>query len=96
VDQEGIYPNEITLRSLDLMRSYEPMSFIKGVAPTPLLMVIADKDTQTPVVWQREAFELAGEPKKLVTLSGRHYDPYTRLLEESVETALGWFKNHLF
>ena len=95
VDQEGIYPNEITLRSLDLMRSYEPMSFIKGVAPTPLLMVIADKDTQTPVVWQREAFELAGEPKKLVTLSGRHYDPYTRLLEESGEAALDWFKNHL-
>jgi len=95
VDKEGLYPNEITLRSLDLMRSYEPMSFIEGVAPTPLLMIIADQDTQTPVAWQREAFELAGEPKKLVTLSGRHYDPYTRLFEESGGAALDWFKAYL-
>ena len=95
VDKEGIYPNEITLRSLDLMRSYEPMSFIEGIAPTPMLMIIADQDTQTPVAWQKEAFELAGEPKKLITLSGRHYDPYTLLFEESLEAALSWFQAHL-
>ena len=95
IDKEGIYPNEITLRSLDLMRSYEPASFMEGIAPTPLLMIIADQDTQTPFAWQREAFELAGEPKHLVALHGRHYDPYTRLLEESVEAALNWFKAHL-
>jgi len=95
VDKESIYPNEITLRSLDLMRSYDPMSFMEGIAPTPMLMIIADQDTQTPVAWQREAFELAGEPKKLISLSGRHYDPYTLLFEESSEAALNWFQAHL-
>jgi fermentation-respiration switch protein FrsA (DUF1100 family) len=95
VDKDGTYGNEITLRSLDLLRSYEPISFISRIAPTPLLMIVADRDTQTPVAWQREAFELASEPKKLLTLAGRHYDPYTLLLQESRQAALDWFQTHL-
>ena len=77
------------------MRGYEPISLISRIAPTPLLMIVADQDTQTPVAWQREAFELAGEPKKLVTLAGRHYDPYTLQLAASRQTALDWFQAHL-
>jgi fermentation-respiration switch protein FrsA (DUF1100 family) len=95
VDKDGLYGNEITLRSLDLLRGYEPMSFMPRIAPTPLLMIIADRDTQTPVAWQRQAFELAGEPKKLLTLSGRHYDPYTLRLAESRQAALDWFQEYL-
>jgi len=95
VDKDGSYGNEITVRSLDLLRSYEPIAFMDRIAPTPLLMIIADQDSQTPVDWQREAFELAGEPKQLLTLSGRHYDPYTLLLEPSRQAALDWFCQHL-
>jgi hypothetical protein len=95
VDKDGSYGNEITLRSLDLLRGYEPMAFMTRIAPTPLLMVIADQDTQTPVAWQREAFALAGEPKKLVILPGRHYDPYTAQLAPSRQAALDWFQAHL-
>ncbi|MBT3330597.1 MAG: alpha/beta hydrolase [Rhodospirillaceae bacterium] len=95
VDKDGTYGNEITIRSLDLLRGYEPISFMTRIAPTPLLMIVADQDTQTPVAWQGEAFEMAGHPKKLVTLSGRHYDPYTLLLEESRQAALDWFQEHL-
>ena len=58
-------------------------------------MIVADQDTQTPVAWQRQAFERAGEPKKLVALQGRHYDPYTLLLDESRRAALDWFREHL-
>ncbi len=95
VDKDGTYGNEVTLRSLDLLRGYEPMAFMTRIAPTPLLMIIADQDTQTPVAWQREAFALAGEPKKLVTLPGRHYDPYTAQLVPSRQAALDWFQAHL-
>jgi uncharacterized protein len=95
VDKDGIYGNRVTVRSLDLLRGYEPISFVSRIAPTPLLMIVANQDTQTPVAWQREAFEMAGEPKKLVTLTGRHYDPYTLLLQESRQAALGWFQTHL-
>lgn len=95
VDKDGTYGNEITVRSLDLLRGYEPISFMGRIAPTPLLMIVADQDTQTPVAWQQEAFALAGEPKKLLTLSGRHYDPYTLLLQQSRQAALDWFQEHL-
>ena len=95
MDKDGAYANEITLRSLDLLRCYEPISFVERIAPTPLLMIVADQDTQTPVAWQRQAFERAGEPKKLVALQGRHYDPYTLLLDESRRAALDWFREHL-
>ena len=95
VDKDGTYGNEITVRSLDLLRGYDPISFMERIAPTPLLMIVADQDTQTPVDWQREAFALAGEPKQLLTLSGRHYDPYTLLLQESRQAALDWFQEHL-
>jgi len=95
VDKDLTYGNEITLRSLDLLRGYEPISFISRIAPTPLLMIVADQDSQTPVAWQREAFEIAGEPKQLLTLPGRHYDPYTMHLAASRQAALDWFQGHL-
>ncbi len=95
VDTSGVYPNAITLRSLELMRSYEPISFVARIAPTPLLMIIADADTQTPVQWQHEAFALAAEPKKLVSLAGRHYDPYQSLRPQATAAALDWFRAHL-
>jgi len=95
VDVAGTYPNAITLRSLDLMRGYEPIAFVPRIAPTPLLMIVADRDTQTPVAWQREAFELAGDPKRLVVLPGRHYDPYMGQLDASRDAARDWFVEHL-
>lgn len=95
VDRDGSYENFITLRSLELLRGYEPISFVTRIAPTPLLMVVADGDVQTPVAWQREAFALAGEPKKLVTLPGGHYDPYLQHLPASIEASLAWFREHL-
>jgi fermentation-respiration switch protein FrsA (DUF1100 family) len=95
VDREGRYANEITLRTFDALRGYEPADFVARIAPTPLLMVVADGDTQTPVEWQREAFARAGEPKQLVTLAGRHYDPYTRLFAQSATAAADWFRLRL-
>jgi len=43
-----IYPNEITLRSLELLGGYEPRDYIARIAPTPLLMVLATQDTRRP------------------------------------------------
>ena len=43
-DSSGRYRNELTLRSFDLLRSYEPMSFVPRTAPTPLMMIIAARD----------------------------------------------------
>jgi hypothetical protein len=39
VDRAGVYPNALTMRSLELMRTYEPIDFIARISPTPLLMI---------------------------------------------------------
>ena len=95
IGAENLYPNEITQRSLEHLGSYEPASFIARLAPTPLLMILATEDTQTPYAGQRAAFELAGEPRQLLLLAGRHYDPYTTLFTPAAEAARDWFLQHL-
>jgi len=95
IGAEQVYPNEITQRSLELLGSYEPAQFIARIAPTPLLMILATEDTQTPYAGQRAAFELAGEPRELVLLEGRHYDPYTTLFAPAANAARDWFLRYL-
>jgi uncharacterized protein len=85
------FENRVTIRSFEMIREYEPGQFISRVSPTPLLMVIAANDTQTPTEWQLEAFEHAGEPKELVTLQCRHYDPYVSHFQESAAAARDWY-----
>lgn len=94
-DKEGRYPNKLTLRSLEMIREYEPHQFAARVAPTPLMMIVADRDTQTPVEGQIETYELAGEPKKLVRLDCRHYDPYLSHIDQAAGAARDWFVAHL-
>lgn len=95
VDTDGIYPNKLTFRSLDLVRTYEPRSFIEAISPTPLMMIVADRDTTNPVEWQLEAFASAGEPKRLVRLPCRHYDVYMDSLKQAAGAATEWFNQHL-
>jgi len=95
IGAEQVYPNEITQRSLELLGSYEPAQFIARIAPTPLLMILATEDTQTPYAGQRAAFDLAGEPRELVLLEGRHYDPYTTLFAPAANAARDWFLRYL-
>ncbi|PVG82095.1 acetylxylan esterase [Nocardioides gansuensis] len=87
--------NELTMRSLEL--NYEPGQFLKFVAPTPLLMVVAEDDTVvTPAEWAKEAFETAAEPKRLVTIPGGHFDAYTgHPFELSSSAARDFFLEHL-
>lgn len=95
IGAEAIYPNRITQRSLELIASYEPGQFVARIAPTPLMMILASGDTQTPYAGQLAAFERAGEPKKLVTIAGGHYDPYTTSFGTAAGAARDWFVAHL-
>lgn len=94
-DTEGAYENRLTVRSFDLLRSYEPVSFVADIAPTPLMMIIADRDTQTPTDWQVEAMQQAGEPSELVRFDCLHYDVYMKELAPAAEAAVRWFGKHL-
>ncbi len=95
IGAQDTYPNCITQRSLELISSYEPAAFVARIAPTPLLMILATGDTQTPYAGQRAAFAEAGQPSRLVLLDGGHYDPYTTLFPAAAGAARDWFVEHL-
>lgn len=87
--------NEVTLRSVEMLAEYEPVSYIAYISPTPLLLMPAQNDVLTPTDLAIAAYEKAREPKKLQILPGGHFDAYTRGFEASSVPARDWFLQHL-
>lgn len=89
------WENRVTLRSSELASAYEPGSWIDRVSPTPLLMLVAERDTVTPTDLALAAYERALEPKRLEILPGGHFDPYVAQAERAIRAAVDWFVTHL-
>jgi fermentation-respiration switch protein FrsA (DUF1100 family) len=87
--------NEVTLRSAEMLREYEPGSYIERISPTPLLMIVGSRDVLTATDLALQAYNRALEPKKLVLFDGGHYDPYVNLFSISSGAARDWFVTHL-
>jgi len=87
--------NEVTLRSLEYSRSYEPGAYIGFISPTPFLMIVGRQDTITCYDLQLEAYNRALEPKKLVILKGGHFCCYDEEFEVACSAAVDWFRTHL-
>jgi uncharacterized protein len=89
------WENKVTVRSLDLRLAFEAMPFMERIAPTPLLMIVADNDKITPTDISLQAFARALEPKRLVLVNGDHYVPYLEEFKLSSGAARDWFSEHL-
>jgi fermentation-respiration switch protein FrsA (DUF1100 family) len=87
--------NEVTLRSMEFARGYEPGIYAPFISPTPLQMIVGLKDFITCTDLQLEAYNRALEPKKLVLLSGGHFAPYEEEFELASGAARDWFVGHL-
>lgn len=87
--------NEITLRSVEMLREYEPDSYVHRIAPTPLLVLVAEDDVLTPTELTLATYQKARKPKKLVILPGGHFDAYTKGFDASMVPARDWFLEHL-
>jgi uncharacterized protein len=87
--------NEVTLRSVEMFTEYEPGSYISFISPTPLLLVVALGDHLTVADEALAAYERALEPKKLVMLSGGHFDAYVKDFELASAPARDWFVTYL-
>lgn len=92
---EGAWENRLSLRSTRWARMYSPGAFVERVSPTPLLMLVAERDHIAPTDLALRAYGQALEPKQLVMLKGGHFDPYLAELPTSSREALDWFKKHL-
>jgi hypothetical protein len=93
---EGIWDNEVTVRSTRAARMYEPGAWISRVSPTPLMMIVAGEDRVTLTDLELAAYERALEPKQLVLVPGGHFDPYLGQFELTSRAATEWFGKHLF
>lgn len=87
--------NAVTIRSLELARSYEPGQWVSRIGPAALLMIVADNDLQTPTDLQLDAFTQAREPKELLLLKGGHYSAYQQHFDKTSSAAARWFSTHL-
>ncbi|KAM5347637.1 hypothetical protein ACJ41O_007461 [Fusarium nematophilum] len=78
MDRRGIHWSKAcTVQSLTYTMLHEPLAYIHRISPTPMLMIVADRDVTTQTHLQLEAFEKALEPKKLEILRGMgHFSPY--------------------
>jgi fermentation-respiration switch protein FrsA (DUF1100 family) len=89
------HDRKVTLRSTLKAQMYDPGVWSDRVSPTPLLMVVGTEDTVTPADLALAAFERAGDPKKLVTYPGGHFDAYLEHFETTSGAAEAWFTDHL-
>jgi pimeloyl-ACP methyl ester carboxylesterase len=88
--------NEVTLRSLELLRGYEPALYLPLVTPTPLLMIVGRDDSLTGGNLAASAFQTAAAPKKVVFVPGGHFAAYTGSGFALASTAArDWFAEHL-
>jgi fermentation-respiration switch protein FrsA (DUF1100 family) len=87
--------DEITLRSVEMAREYEPAVYISRVSPTPLLVVAATDDNLTGTDLTLEAYERALQPKHLLLIPGGHFVPYVQEFAASSGAARDWFLRHL-
>jgi uncharacterized protein len=93
--ESGVWNNQTTIRSLESFLEFEPAGWIPYITPKPLLMIIAEDDRCTFTEVQREVYEAAAGPKKLLTFCGGHFDAYTTFFEETAPPARDWFVEHL-
>lgn len=89
------WENKVTLRSTRWTRMYAPGDFIERVSPTPLLMLVAERDFTAVSDLALKAFERALEPKKLIITKGGHYDQYLSEAAKGAQDSIEWFRQHL-
>ena len=89
------WKNEVTLRTVEMLSEYEPEIYVPRIAPTPLLMLVAQNDVLCQTDLELATYETARQPKKLVILPGGHFDAYVNGFEQSMQPARDWFLEHL-
>jgi uncharacterized protein len=89
--------NQVTIESLEKLIEYDPADLIELISPTPLLVVAGENDRTQPPNAVPQAFERAGEPKKLVTVACGHTDLLDKVefVDRAAGAAIEWFKRYL-
>jgi fermentation-respiration switch protein FrsA (DUF1100 family) len=92
------FRNQVTLESVEKNLEFNPGAFTHLISPTPLLMISADGDMYIPAGQRmKDAFDRAGEPKKLITMPCQHTDVFEKEAEfnQAANASIDWFKQYL-
>ncbi|ETI23301.1 hypothetical protein G647_05101 [Cladophialophora carrionii CBS 160.54] len=76
-EKKSNWKNDVTVKTVELFRAYEPQQLIDKISPTPLLMTVASGDVLTPADLALRAYSRANEPKQLQLLPCGHFEAYT-------------------
>lgn len=91
-----VWRNEVTIRSLEGLRTSIPSQYIAHISPTPLLMLVASNDCVTPTDLALKMYAKALEPKELVLLVGGHFDVYREpLIGQCIEHQVRFLQENL-
>ena len=82
---------------LEIYIGYLPAASIELISPTPLMMVLAEKDSLIPVELARAAFDRAGGPKELHTFPCGHFEVYESeaWFSKAVGRMTDWYAKYL-
>ncbi len=88
---------QIPLEFIDDTLGFHPEWVVDKIAPRPVLFITTDDDRLVPPEESEALYRHAGEPKKLVVLSGwGHYEVYTgECFRQVMAPTLAWFQQHL-
>lgn len=89
--------NQVTVESLEKIREFDPVGPIHLIAPTPLLMIVAEHDSLIPSDLVIAAYERARDPKAISMLPCGHFDVYNTepWLSKAGSAEVDWFMRHL-
>lgn len=94
-DAKSPWQNLCSLQSLEDCLEYIPAKAIDKIH-RPLLMIVCTRDQIIPCSQQKEAFQRASEPKKLIEFDGTHFEIYEEghIRNSAAEAATNWFVEH--
>ncbi|HEY9748126.1 MAG TPA: alpha/beta fold hydrolase [Allocoleopsis sp.] len=93
---EGRWENRLTFESIEHCLYYEPVPHPEAIFPTPLCLIVGEKDFLAAPDLIAEFYANAMEPKSLTILKGGHFDGFQgEGFEIASTTALRWFEKYL-
>ena len=94
-DPDCTWENRVTVRSLEYLLEYDVSGYMKQISPTPLLMIVAERDTLTPTDVALDHYAMVPGPKDLLVITGNHYGAYMEHFKQTSEAAGRWFAERL-
>ena len=89
------FSNQVELAVDNPSSTLSGEAFLERVAPTPVMMTIADEDNLCVTELQLAAYQQLREPKQLQLLRGNHYVAYEHGQPEAADAQADFLLNHL-